>query len=169
MRLVEVARRGDPAGLLQSIDWPASGVSALVRALWQIDPADRPRLATRGLDNLLTEGSTAPMPLGSLALFLTQNFQIRPATMVEMDLIRAALQTPGLPPEVTVQQAGQIRDLAYRTAALDEIWVLESDDGHLAALAAGPALNGVAVVRRLPGFKGTTERTTQGGSGQALA
>jgi hypothetical protein len=69
--------------------------------------------------------------------------------MVEMDLIRAALQTPGLPPEVTVQQAGQIRDLAYRTAALDEIWVLESDDGHLAALAAGPALNGVAVVRRL--------------------
>jgi hypothetical protein len=50
---------------------------------------------------------------------------------------------------VTVQQAGQIRDLAYRTAALDEIWVLESDDGHLAALAAGPALNGVAVVRRL--------------------
>lgn len=148
-RLVDAARRGDPAALLHSVDWPASGVGAFVRALWQLDPADRSGLAARGLDNLLAEGSTVPLPLGSLASLLTGTFRVRPATAAEEDLVRAALQPPGLPPEITGPRAAQIRDLADRTAGLGEVVILESGDGNLIGVATSPALRGVAVVRRL--------------------
>jgi hypothetical protein len=113
-RILAALRAGDVGAFKAMIDWPASGVANLVRALWDVDPLDRREAARTGLANLRTEGVTTPLSLSWLAPCLSSSPGLRPARAEERAQVFGLLRVPRLPPEIEDACAREIDELAGR-------------------------------------------------------
>jgi hypothetical protein len=94
---VAAARAGDLNALDALVDWPLSGVSALVAGLAGVDPSDRAALARQGLDELSsTDPATRARPLRRLRAALAAASEVRPADPQARREMIAALHVPGV-------------------------------------------------------------------------
>jgi hypothetical protein len=145
--LVTAIRAGDFRTVAALIDWPASGVARMVRALEDVAPHQRAGLARAGLKALRTEGADEPISLTWLAPCLETDAFVSPASTDEEASARSLLDAPEVPPEVDEETRGALVAIAARAYRIDEIRALHCGARTPCLLATGPGINGVVVIR----------------------
>jgi hypothetical protein len=144
---VAAVRAGDAAAVSALVDWPASGVARMVRALHETKPGECADVARQGLAALGTEGVTEPISLTWLASCVEAEVIADPATPAQEAAVRAALDAPGLPPEVDTETGESLTAIANRARQVEHVYALWCGDRNPCLLAVGPAIRGVAVAR----------------------
>jgi hypothetical protein len=138
---------GDVAAVSALVDWPASGVARMVRALHETEPGERADTARRGLAALATEGLTQPISLTWLAPCVGAEVVLDPATPAQEAVARAALDTPELPREVDTDVGESLTAIADRARRVEHVYSVRCGNRIPCLLAVGPAIQGVAVAR----------------------
>jgi hypothetical protein len=146
-KFVAAVRAGDAAAICALVDWPASGVARMVRALHETEPGERTDIARQGLAALATEGVTEPISLTWLAPCVDTEVVADPATPAQAAAARAALDTPGLPQEVDTETGESLTAIADRARRVEYVYAVRCGDRIPCLLAVGPAIRGVAVAR----------------------
>lgn len=147
-RLRAAAQSGDLEALHALVDWPLSGVAPMVRALADVDEADRAEVAERGLAEL-DAAAHEPDPvlprLGALALRLSES-ELRSADETETRAALDELAAPEPPRGLSPDAAAKLELLAERARATSEVLVAERDRGSALWLAVTPEGDRVAMV-----------------------
>jgi hypothetical protein len=113
------ARREDVAALDALVDWPLSGVGAVLAALHRIDPGDRPAVVSRALADLhSTDPAARSGTLRHLQRALVEAHRVEPAGEHERRALRIAIDASPVPLEFP-----ELADLAARAAAVTGVYV----------------------------------------------
>jgi hypothetical protein len=141
-------RAGDRTATSALVDWPASGVARMVRALADAEPSERAALARQGLSALNTEGVGEPIALSWLAPCVDAEVSAELATAEEAAAARASLDAPGIPPEVDDETSRSLAAIATRASGVVEVYALRCGDRTPCLLATGRDISGLAVARK---------------------
>lgn len=164
-RFVAAAQKGELDAMNAMVDWTLSSAGELARALRDLPAEEREEQARRGLASLGALPGTAAeshAPAGTLPLRLQRSPGARSASADERDRALAHLRVEPVREGLTRQTAAVLDDLGQRAAALENVAVIDRDDGRQAALVTAPDGQRGALVRRLAAA-GEDGRAIEGG------
>ena len=131
---IEAARSGDEPALRALIDWPLSGIAVVAESLRSVDESDRTEAVTSGLaelDAASGDPAVVELILTPVAARLAAARTIEPASPRLRAEVLDRLRVPGVPSGLTESQTRRISDLRARAAGIDEVYVIDDDEGEL--------------------------------------
>lgn len=151
-RFLIAAQRGDPVALNKIVNWPLSSAARLTTALHDLPPSERAEAARIGLRNLVKPEGNYPAtsyPLGSLALRLSANPQVRTADPNERHNALTRLRVGSLPSGLDADTIVALVDLSAQLSAIEDVVIITFGINERVALAIIPGSEQVALVRHL--------------------
>jgi hypothetical protein len=131
---VNAARAGDLNRLRDLVDWPLSGAGQIGQSLPGVLERDRADVAASGLaelDSAATDPVVIDEILRPLAERLAGAREIRPADARASASALAILRVPAPPSGLTDAQRERLTELAERSAALRDVYLVVDDRGEV--------------------------------------
>ena len=116
------------------VDWRATGIARVLRALSGVDEGDRDRIARSGLDEISRSEQQQELTesiLGPFSHQLAGVLGIRRATDAEAAPILKMLSPPGPPQELEPETRAQATRFTSHAQSLEEVYIAEGSDSSV--------------------------------------